>query len=163
LPRILLQLKTKELAGTEITTEVAAVEILEILYHRRICTGVAVMLELVEVCTLTRVASQHPQIHMDLLLHSPMASHLNPMGCPHLIHMVPHPTRMMLPPFNHMVRLHPNLTDPLLLLVPLRFMVLQNLNLFMALHEYLLVVHTDRRNLVVVRVVGVVEAKTTLK
>lgn len=91
--------------------EVGAVEILEILYHLPICTGVAVMLVLVEVCTLTRVGSQHPLIHMDLLLLNhmhllrliPMASHRNPMGRPHQIRMVPHPSLMVLPRLNHMV------------------------------------------------------------
>lgn len=93
--------------------EVEAVEILEILYHLPIYTGLAVVLVLVEVCTLTRVGSQHPQIHMDLLLLNhmhlprliPMASHLNPMGRPNQIPMVPHPSLMVLPRLNHTVPL----------------------------------------------------------
>jgi hypothetical protein len=130
--------------------EVEAAEILEILYRLPICTVVAVMVELVEVCTLTRVGSQHPQIHMDLLL-------LNPMDLPNLIRMVPHPSHMVPPLLNHMVLPHLNLTDFLLLL--LKFMGLRNLNQFMVLHEDLLVVHTDRRNLVV----EVVEERIMLK
>jgi hypothetical protein len=172
LPRSLLHLKTKELGETAVTMEAEAVETPEILYHLHICTGVAVMVELVEVHTQILVGSQLPQVHMvlrlslmdlPLLNHTdlrrliPMVPHpkhmdhplLSHMDLPRLISMVPHPKLTELPLLNHMDLPHPNH----LVLRLLKVMGLQNRNQSMDL----LVAPTDRRNL------AVGEEKITLK
>jgi len=143
--------------------EVEAVETLGILYHLHICTGVVVMVELVEVHTRTLVVSQLPQTGMALRLSHmdlPLLSHTDP---PRLISMVPHPKHMDLPLLSHMdprllisMVLHPkhmelpllnhiHLPRPSRLVLLLKVMDLQNRNQSMGL----LVAPTDRRNLTV--------------
>lgn len=143
--------------------EVEAVETPGILYHLHICTGVVVIVELVEVHTRTHVGSQLPQTHMVLRLSHmdlPLLSHTD---LPLLISMVPHPKHMDLHLLSHMdlrrlisMVLHPkhmelpllnhlHLPRPSPLVLLLKVMDLQNRNQSMGL----LVAPTDRQNLAV--------------
>lgn len=142
---------------------VEAVETPGILYHLHTCTGVVVVVELVELHTRTLVGSQLPQTdmvlplsHMDLPLHShtdlprliSMVPHPKHMDLPLLSHMdlrrlismVPHPKHMELPLLNHTL-----LPRPSRLVLLLKIMDLQNRNLSMGL----LVAHMVHRNLAV--------------
>jgi hypothetical protein len=94
--------------------EVEAVETSGILYHLHICTGVVVMVELVEVHTRTLVGSHLPQTHTVLRLSHmdlPLLSHTD---LRRLISMVPRRKHMDLPLLSHMDLRRPS---PLVLLL----------------------------------------------
>lgn len=122
--------------------EVEAVETPGTLYHLHICTGVVVMVELMEVHTQTLVDSQLPQMLMVLRLSRMDLPLLNHTDLRRLITMLPHPKHMALPLLSHMD------------LPRLSSMVLHPKRMELLLHNHMDLPHTNRLALRLLKIMG---------